>query len=79
MLNIFGFKVISSPLCERKVTVPNKVHNKKKGSLSYHNRIQKKWIKHYGTKIEIHEQAYFFGDTIAIPPKNMAMIENIRA
>lgn len=43
-----GIKIITSPLATERVG-PRKVHYHKLGmKMSYHNRIQKKWIKRFG-------------------------------
>jgi hypothetical protein len=42
-----GLIVQPNSLCIEKTSEPIKIHTKKK-KISYHKRIQKKWIKRYG-------------------------------
>ena len=76
-------RVVDSGLCEQ--VVPIKKHRKRRNqSAAYHRRIQKKWTKRYGTRVE--NVAYFvspsavglFGmeDFIAMSPKSFGVLRN---
>lgn len=81
-MNLFGIKVVESPLCE--MTVPARKHRKGRcQSEAYHRRIQKKWLKRFGTKKE--KVAFMFNpaalglpgeQSFALHPDHMAMIRN---
>lgn len=48
---INAIKIVQDTNCTRETRTPIKIHTKKKNK-NYHKRIQKKWIKRYGMKIE---------------------------
>lgn len=83
-MNLFGhIKVFSSPLCE--LTVPVRKHRKGRcQSDAYHKRVQKKWLKRFGTKQE--KVAIMFdpsavglmgSPSIAMHPEHYAIIRNL--
>ena len=54
MSDLFGIKLMKAPF-EMVRDVPNKKHKKRSNqSARYHARIQKKWIKRFGT----HKEKY---------------------
>lgn len=64
MDSLFGIpvRVIDTDLCKR--VVPVKRHTwRRNQSAAYHKRIQKKWAKRYGTKVET--VAYFVSPAAA--------------
>lgn len=82
MNSFLGMKVIESPFAY--ITVANRQH-KRRGWMSkaYHRRIQKKWLKRFGT----HQEpcALFLSpravglpmqDMLALPPGHIAMLRN---
>lgn len=87
MINeLFGMKIVESPLCERKV--PAKRHKKRANqSVAYHERVQKKWVKRFGMKTErvaymINPNAaglFGYPSMLAIHPKDMVLLRNIGA
>lgn len=83
MSSLFGIpvRVIDSDLCKR--VVPVKQHRKRRNqSASYHRRIQKKWTKRYGTRVE--HVAYFvspsaagllgMADFLAVSPRSFGVL-----
>jgi hypothetical protein len=84
-MNIFGINIVESPLCL--IDVPKRKH-KKCGSQSesYHARVQKKWVKRFGTTKE--RVAIFFNPSavgmpgsprIALDPSAIVMLRSIGA
>lgn len=79
-MNILGMEVVTSPYCQRIVSL--RQHKKRRNqSAAYHLRIQKKWTKRFGTRIE--KVAYmisggFLGpDRMVVHPDHMAMLRNM--
>lgn len=80
---LFGIpvRVIDTDLCKRVVPIKRHTHRRNQ-SAAYHRRIQKKWAKRYGTKVE--NVAYFvspaaaglFGmpDFLAMSPRSFGLL-----
>lgn len=64
MMTFAGFKIVSSPLCKRRV--PVRTHK--------HPRIQKKWIKRYGMKDE-YVTFMVGGNTVCVHPDQLPIIK----
>jgi len=48
-----GIRIYESIHAVRKTDIPNKIHVKRRSaSKSYHNRVQKKWIRRWGYVME---------------------------
>lgn len=74
-------QIIENSVCER--LVPSRPHIKQRTqSEAYHRRIDKKWLKRYGRKVE--HVAYFFQDPLtgqqftALGPRAIAMLRNLK-
>lgn len=64
--DFYGFKVTESPWCVE--DTPNQVHVKKPWmSEAYHKRIQKKWIKRFGTYNK--PACFLMGDRLVMHPE----------
>jgi hypothetical protein len=88
---LFGMRIITNPLCRREVPVREHKERFRTVSYSsglikqvqvpacrgnYHKRIQKKWIKRYGTKVV--DEFFMLGkDTVVMHPDTLATINNI--
>ena len=80
MDDIFGIKIFESPYCNRIVSVRKhkKRHNQ---SETYHRRVQKKWTKRFGTRIE--KVAYLIGgqvfgrEMLIMHPEHVAILRNL--
>ena len=50
-MDLFGIQIVESSFCER--NVPKRKHKHRRNqSAAYHLRVQKKWIKRFGTRKE---------------------------
>lgn len=79
-----GIRIVESPLCEMRV--PVRKHKHRRGqSPAYHARIQKKWTKRFGMKLErvalifnpSSDGGWIGQEFIALHPKDYAVIRNI--
>ncbi len=85
MNELFGLRVVSSPLCEQ--PVPVRKHKKRRNQTeAYHRRVQKKWVKRFGIKTE--HVAFMINPRIvglwgapmlAMHTNDIAMLRNIGA
>lgn len=80
MLHLFGIPVFASPFCNRIVSV--RQHKKRRNqSATYHRRVQKKWTKRFGTKVE--KVAYLIGgnalgnQSLVLHPEHLVMLRNM--
>lgn len=83
MNNLFGIQIYTSPLAT--MTVPVRKHKKRRNQTSaYHRRVQKKWVKRWGTKKE--ECAFFInmdalglgiGQRLVMHPNSFGILRNI--
>jgi hypothetical protein len=81
-MSLFGLKVVESPLAY--LLVPNRKHKRRRWmSDKYHQRIQKKWTKRFGTHQEpcaIFMSPRAVGlpmdDMLALPSGYVALIRN---
>lgn len=73
--NFGGVKVMANPAIPETEEVPARKHIKKQWmSESYHKRIQKKWIKRFGTKAVM--PFYFIGPgVVTANPKNIEALK----
>jgi len=85
MTGFFGLPVFSSPFAE--CAVPTKRHKKRRNqSAAYHRRIQKKWIKRFGTTQEkcmfvidpvAAGLSYYRGEIAVVHPEHIAILRGI--
>lgn len=63
-----GLEIVQSPLCKRRVPVREHKRPQHPRQFSYHNRVQKKWVKRYGMRDQYDvyltsRQAFMHPDT----------------
>ena len=86
MSTLLGIRIQQFPLpLEREV--PARVHKRRRSqSASYHARVQKKWLKRWGTRVERYalimnpNAAGLIGaPTVALDPRHMVTLRNFIA
>ena len=84
MFNLFGIPVRTTPInLEREV--PVRLHRKRRNqSAKYHARIQKKWVKRFGTKkeqyavlIDPSKVGLSGGQQLVMDQRSIALLRNI--